>query len=228
MDCETFRRICDAEPGSRDSAYVEHAANCAACARYLDRARRIDDLIHRALRIQVPESGPARSEGRWGASRLRALAVAAASVALIVGVATGTWLAQSDNAGHTLAADVARHIAEEPQALAEGDHVGAVAVARTLALHDVRLAPDVGSVVYAETCVFRGRQIPHLVVRTEGGLVTVLILPEERPSRLIEIAASGMSGRIVPVLGRAVAVVGQSRVARSTEDRIVAAIGWEI
>jgi hypothetical protein len=92
----------------------------------------------------------------------------------------------------------------------------------------VRLAPDVGSVVYVETCVFRGRQIPHLVVRTEGGLVTVLILPEERPSRPIEIAASGMSGRIVPVLGRAVAVVGQSRVARSTEDRIVAAIGWEI
>jgi hypothetical protein len=151
---------------------------------------------------------------------------AAAGIVLFVAVAAGTWLAQSERFGRELAADVVRHILEEPQALAENRPVGATAVARALASHDVGLITDIGTVVFAETCVFRGRLIPHLVVQTPAGLVTLLVLPEERPRTPIEIAAEGMNGRVIPVLGHALAIVGQSPLDRSVEDIFIAAVEW--
>jgi hypothetical protein len=152
---------------------------------------------------------------------------AAAGIALFA-IAAGTWLVQSERFGRELAADVARHILEEPQALATNGLVAPTAVTRKLASHGVGLVADIGTVVFAETCVFRGRLIPHLVVQTEAGLVTLLVLPEERPRRPSNIAVEGLNGRVIPLLGHALAIVGQSPLDRGAEDRIAAAVEWGV
>lgn len=63
-------------------------------------------------------------------------------------------------------------------------------------------------------------------METEAGPVTVLVLPDERLRRPIEIAEQRMRGRVIPVSGRAVAVVGSSPAIAPIEDSIVAAIQW--
>ena len=54
-----------------------------------------------------------------------------------------------------------------------------------------------------ETCLFRGRLVPHFVVRTEQGPFTVMILPEERVRAPEHFQESGYSGMLLP--GRATA-----------------------
>jgi hypothetical protein len=224
MECDEFRAICDSEPDSIERAYVEHAKHCATCARYLESARHRDAVLRRALRIPAPATyGRRRPSFSTGPKRPLA---AAASLAVAIGLTAVLWIAQGVGAGRALAADVVKHIADEPQALAATAPVATGALDRTLRASDIRLEGGIGRVFFAETCIFRGREIPHLVVQTATGLVTVLILPEERIARATEIAENGMHGRVIPVSGHALAIVGQSHVAPVTQERILAAIGW--
>ena len=43
----------------------------------------------------------------------------------------------------------------------------------------LRLKPDAGIVSYASSCTFRGHRVPHLVVQTPSGPVTVMVLVHE-------------------------------------------------
>jgi Protein of unknown function (DUF3379) len=77
-----------------------------------------------------------------------------------------------------------------------------------LARSGVRLK-DIGRVSYAMSCTFRGHRVPHLVVQTQTGPVTVLLLPEERsitePQALDE---GGYAGVILPAPRGGIAVLG--------------------
>ncbi len=121
----------------------------------------------------LPFARPAapRRAGSW-----RWLAIAA-SVLLCVVVAAGIWIVLP---GASLAADVVAHMAGEPEAWKLTD----VAVADT-ELNDVlrdsqlRLSAAAGIVSYAASCAFRGHRVPHLVVQTPSGPVTVMVLVHE-------------------------------------------------
>ena len=63
----------------------------------------------------------------------------------------------------------------------------------------LRLQPGVVRVSYASGCRFHGYSAPHLVVQTNHGPVTVLVLPHELARGTPErIHASGFDGVIVP------------------------------
>ncbi len=65
----------------------------------------------------------------------------------------------------------------------------------------LRLKPDAGIVSYASSCTFRGDKVPHLVVQTPSGPVTVMVLVHEPARRPAQFDSEGYRGTIVPVPG---------------------------
>jgi hypothetical protein len=127
---------------------------------------------------------------------------------ILAGVVVGVWL-WSGESGNSLGADVLSHMDGEPEALAAANGaVDPAAAARVLEQGGIRLGPEAGEVLYASNCRFRGSTVPHLVLQTQGGPVTVLVLRDEPVERPVSIAGRGFSGRIVPAGPGSIAVVG--------------------
>jgi hypothetical protein len=65
----------------------------------------------------------------------------------------------------------------------------------------MHLAAETGVVSYANSCGFRGHQVPHLVIQTESGPVTVMVLVHEHALKPVQFDEQGYRGVIVPVAG---------------------------
>jgi hypothetical protein len=123
----------------------------------------------------------------------------AASVLMALVVAGGLWLSVPKS---SLAADVVTHMAGEPQAWRRTDvPVPMPALEDVLRNSRLRLGAGAGMVSYAASCEFRGHRVPHLVVQTESGPVTVMVLVHEHVSKSVQFDEEGYRGVIVPVPG---------------------------
>ena len=123
----------------------------------------------------------------------------AASVLLALVVAGGLWLSAP---GPSLAADVVTHMAGEPQAWKRTDvPVPTPELLDVLRNSRLRLGSGAGVVSYAASCEFRGHRVPHLVVQTESGPVTVMVLVHEHVPKTVQFDEQGYRGVIVPVPG---------------------------
>ena len=63
-------------------------------------------------------------------------------------------------------------------------------------------------VSYAQSCRFRGEKVPHLVVQTDAGPVTVMVLRNEKVTAPVKFAEQGYVGTILPAGPGSVAVIG--------------------
>jgi hypothetical protein len=82
-------------------------------------------------------------------------------------------------------------------------------------------------VVYASPCVFRGHVAPHLVVQTEHGPVTVMLLANEKLARRQSFAEQGYEGVLLPAGEGSVAVLTRGgAVPQATEAAVLSAIRW--
>jgi len=145
---------------------------------------------------------------------------------ILAGVVVGVWLWRG-GPGNSLAGDVISHVEDEAAALVVGRPAPEETVSRVLEQGGIRLRPGAGEVLYANTCRLRGRTVPHLVLRTEVGPVTLLVLRHERVDVAEEFTGGGFSGRIEPSGPGSLAVVGADGV---DIDRIAihmqAAVEW--
>jgi hypothetical protein len=190
---------------------------------------RFEGRLTRALRIDARVSRMPAQSPRLHARRNGWLAMAASLVVALL-VAT-LWL----GAPHaSLAADVVAHMAEEPQAWARTSvPVPAADLAPVLAGSHLRLRPDAGMVSYAQSCLFRGHHVPHLVVQTGMGPVTVMVLVHENVTAARMFEEGGYRGTIVPVAGHgSIAVLvkggeGDLAEVESVAARVKSAIVWE-
>jgi hypothetical protein len=211
MLCADYRRALLADPQNPTAEMRQHVALCDACAAYTGPLLRFEGRLDRALRISLAPSTRAASgsagprtpsrggepAGRPERRRNRWLA-AAASVLIAAGV-TGFWLVVP---GRSLAAAVVGHMAEEPDAWSRtGVPVAQLRLDGVLGKSHVRLRSDAGLVSYANHCLFRGHGVPHLVVQTPDGPVTVMVLPQESVIHAVHFDEQGYHGVIVPVPG---------------------------
>jgi Protein of unknown function (DUF3379) len=210
MDCEQFRRAMLAEPSNDGAESRLHLATCHECTRYALQLRRFEGRLERALRVEVNprlmeqrvvtplRAARPRGARPWEPPHRRWLA-AAASVLLGTAVAVSLWLAAP---GRSLAADVVKHMAEEPNAWARTDiPVPEPRLDKVLRDSHVRLRPSAGLVSYASSCSFRGHTVPHLVVQTASGSVTVMVLTHEKLRSAMRFDEQGYRGVLVPVDG---------------------------
>jgi hypothetical protein len=241
MDCGHVRRTLLAEPSNDDAGLRLHLATCHECTRYALQLRRFEDRLDRALRVEVnprameqrvvtPLRATARRGARpWDPPHRRWLA-AAASVLLGTAVAFSLWLAAP---GRSLAADVVKHMAEEPNAWARTDiPVPEPRLDKVLIESHVRLKSSAGLVSYASSCTFRGHNVPHLVVQTASGPVTVMVLTHEALRSAMRFNEQGYRGVIIPVRGHgSLAVLERGpetdiKAVQSVAERVQSALDW--
>jgi hypothetical protein len=241
MDCGQYRLAILAEPSNDDAELRLHLATCHECTRYTEQLRRFEDRLDRALRVEV---NPRMMEHRvvtplrtrrprgarpWDPPHRRWLA-AAASVLLGTAVAVSLWLAAP---GRSLAADVVGHMAEEPYAWARTEvPVPEARLDKVLTESQLRLKASAGLVSYANSCSFRGHLVPHLVVQTDAGPVTVMVLTHETVRSAVRFNEHGYRGVIVPVHGHgSLAVLEQGpnmdiKTVEGVAARVQAALDW--
>jgi hypothetical protein len=129
------------------------------------------------------------------------------SVAAALVVAFTLWLSRPPE---SLAAEIVTHVKGEPNSWQKTQPVGAEKVDAVLHKSGVKLGQGMQPVVYANSCWFRGHFVPHFVVMTKDGPVTVMILLNEKVHAAQQFNEEGYTGLLVPVRTGSVAVLSRT------------------
>jgi hypothetical protein len=225
MTHDEFQTIVGAEPHSKDPRVAAHVAQCPECARFQQELQAMDRLIHRALQIDTSTTAlPLHSATASSKPRVWSLAASIlVTVSLVAFVSV--WLLTPRD---TFASQVIDHIHHEQRALVTTSEMADPArVARILATSGIQLKPGATRVSYVQNCWFRGHYIPHLVVQTEQGPVTVLVLTKEpshqQPEGLDE---EGFKGVVLPAPRGVIVVVGQNAPVDEVAATLLAALDY--
>lgn len=205
MNCAQARRAIGAAPGREDAELREHLRECAACAEFHREMCALEERIRRALQIDLAArqvDPPAPQRVRTSLPRMWAMA---AGIVLAIAVGVVLWAVRP---GDSLAGDLVAHVAAEPQSW-NGPALPASALAVVLRDAGVRMDMDERPIVFAQSCLFRGRLVPHFVVSTPDGPVTVMILPDERVHGIERFSEGGYSGVLLPAGRGTMAVLVQ-------------------
>jgi hypothetical protein len=222
-----------ADPRDADPRLSEHRESCHDCNLFSERLLSFESRLGRALRVAVPADKvlPLRAKAA-PAVRLpsrRGWLAMAASVLMAATVAGVLWVA---GPGPSLAADVVTHMGGEPDAWSTRTPVQGSELEAVLRDSHLRLSERAGPVSYAASCEFRGHHVPHLVIQTESGPVTVMVLVHESVPKPVRFDEGGYRGVIVPVAGHgslAVLTRGSSTDIKSVEAiaaRVQDSIAW--
>jgi hypothetical protein len=198
MNHERYRRAVLANPLGTDSELEAHRVSCEDCRAFTDGVLTFEHRLVRALRVSTPISAKFLPFGTDSTARpikgARWLALAA-SVAIAFVVGAGFWLTPRSS----LAADVVAHMAEEPDAWKSHAALPAGGLNSVLKRANISLDPRAPSVSYANSCEFRGQVVPHLVVQSPRGPVTVMVLTHEAVSKARHFDEQGYRGTILPI-----------------------------
>jgi len=210
MNCLEFRRTIGAEPGLDGPGLAAHRDACPACARFQREMQDMDRLLGRAMRVELqpgnapgrglsPSSLPVRGQPpRWWA-------LAASLVAGVI-VAAALWVSWPEP---SLASEVFDHAAHEPAAWSKTSQVAGTEVAKVLDASGATMRPGAGTVTYARRCFFDRHWVPHLVVQTEAGPVTVFLLGHREVSGETRLEEDGYEAIVLPAPRGSIAVVGR-------------------
>jgi hypothetical protein len=193
MTCEEARLLIGADPETLTPTLEEHLRSCAACRALRADMLRLNAALRRAL-AEPPSLRAARTSRSAAPPPWRQWALAA-SVVLAIVAALGVWVLRPSD---TLASEVVAHVQGEPQSWFATHNVSAGAIDHALKNSGIGLDVSSDKIMYAESCWFRGHYVPHLVLETEHGPATVLILRHEHVRALDHFHESGMTGVIVP------------------------------
>ncbi len=204
MTCEDARLSIGADPDAAGPELEEHVRGCADCRAFQEEMRRVNAVIRRAL-AEPPDIRVRAARRPTPAWREYALA-AAVVLAIVAGLAV--WVLRPSD---TLAREVVAHVKGEPGSWLSTHNVSAGGIEHALQRAGVGLDLASDRIVYAQSCWFRGHYVPHLVVETTRGPVTVLILRHERVEAREPFREGGMTGVIVPAGEGSIAVLTRGR-----------------
>jgi Protein of unknown function (DUF3379) len=228
MNHNEARMLLGAEPDSPPSPELtDHLANCAECSQFQGEMVALEANIRRALQpgpVATAAAAPIASVTPLEDSRAKrakqatnvwsgwalAASVAVASVIIILAL----------RPADTLAHDIVAHVEYESDSWLSKQPVSPAAVNKTLAKAGVALDMSSDKVMYARTCMFRGHLVPHLVVHTPRGPVTVLVLSDEKVAHRTDFHEDGMTGVITPAPHGSIAVLalGNENVDAAAEE----------
>jgi hypothetical protein len=197
MDHEQYRRVVLANPFGTDPEIEAHREQCEDCRAFTEGLIAFEQRLASALKVTAPTRAKILSfdaRAAVGLAKGRRWLALAASVAMAF-VAAGIWLTPRSS----LAADVVSHMAEEPVAWESHATLSARELAPVLKRANMTLNPNAASVSYANSCSFRGQVVPHLVVQSPSGPVTVMVLIYESVSKARQFDEQGYRGTILPI-----------------------------
>jgi Protein of unknown function (DUF3379) len=214
MTHDEARLLIGAAPAELGEPLAAHLAHCPQCSLFQQQMRRMEQDLVRLMSVPLPPRADTRvlplPVGRRGGPAVKrgpGLLALAASLLLCVGLGVMFWALRPQP---SLASGVIRHIEWESDSWSAVAPMTATATAAVLAGAGVSLDPADMTVTYARICLFHGHWVPHLVVRTAAGPVTVMVLRQEHISGRQSFRQNGYSGTLVPTAaGGTLAVVAQ-------------------
>ena len=214
-DCRHARLHIGAEPRALPADVAAHVAGCAECSRFRDETLALDERLRAALELPL-----ARFRKPVAPARRFALA---ASVVLAMLLGAGFWLLRPQPA---LADEIVAHVAHEAGSWDQRELLPASAVADVLRQAGVKFDSSL-PVVYAMACPFHGRRVPHLVVQTATGPMTVMLLANEKIAARTEFSEGGYHGVLLPAGAGSVAVLSRDgAVPEALTGQIVSGVRW--
>ncbi|MGH8139384.1 MAG: DUF3379 family protein [Steroidobacteraceae bacterium] len=218
MNCNEARELIGADPDTVASQLQAHLNDCPACRAYLADMVACNAQIRHALQFdpqplqRATADRPAPIPLLSGMpppirrrARSRGLTITASLAAGLL-VAFTLWLSRPSE---TLASEIVTHVEGEPDSWAYTEPIPTAQLAGVLNKSGVQLGPGMGSVVYASSCFFRGRFVPHLVVTTKSGPVTVMILTHEHVRARKTFNEDGYAGLLVPARNGSIAILSR-------------------
>jgi hypothetical protein len=207
MNCLEFRRHILADPRQPGAGERAHAAECAACADYLEKQRDFDARLFDAMQVAPPDGLADRILVARGLRKRRWIWPVAASL-LLTGALVALWpRLGADELGREAIA----HVAHEPQAFTASYAIPDDALATMLADQGVNLVRAVGRVTYSTLCPVGSYVTRHLVVRTAEGPVTLLLMPDDPKARRRALTqAGGMAALTIPAARGTITIVAGS------------------
>jgi hypothetical protein len=215
MTHEEARLLIGAVPGEVGPTLAEHLAGCPECTQFQQQMQRMNQDLTRLFSAPLPPRADrrvvalpvvprARPQPGSGLPRFLALA---ASLIMSVGLGVMFWTLRPQP---SLAAGVLGHVAQESDSWSEVAPMTAAGTDKVLAGAGVTVDPADTTVTYARICLFNGHWVPHLVVRTASGAVTLMVLRDEHVSAAQSFRQNGYSGVLVPdPAGGTLAVIAQ-------------------
>lgn len=206
MEHAEFRRLFGADPRRTEPELLAHRASCPDCARYAADLEKVDQLVAGAFEpapsnyrkpweIETAADKTRHSKTRWYAL--------AASVLVVAGLASGTWLHLQRG---QLFGELLKHANAERNVMVASDkRVNGDKVQLTLAKAGARLDGTV-AISTLRTCKVRGAVAPHLFVQTPSGPVQILLLTEHRFLTSHGSSGFGLQAELVPIGSHSVAV----------------------
>jgi hypothetical protein len=215
--------IIGADPSATSAELSEHLAGCPECAQFQREMVTLDNDIRRALEqgplgtaaeltgaapAQVATSVTPITDAPKTRRSKRAKVWSGWALAASVAVASmlAVWLLRPSE---SLAHDVVEHVEYESGSWTSHEQISPAAVKKALAKAGAELDLSSDKIMYAHSCVFHGHVVPHLVVTTPSGPVTVMVLPEEHVKQRVAFHEDGMSGVITPAPHGSLAIIMQ-------------------
>lgn len=214
MNCEQYREAIGSDPTFDGGA--GHLSTCTECQRYRADMLALNARIERALTLTVPEIAipdlPQADHENVVSLPLRRRMTTPAWFAVAATVAIAAFIGLRFGGPENydaLSEEVLAHVTHEPEALritnvAVADQKLDKVVPATIAVMDHRA----GLITFAETCPINGNDVPHLVIQGQRGPVTILLLPNEKISRAIQLNDENSHGVLLPVGDGSIAIVG--------------------
>lgn len=216
MDCLEFLRLLGSDPRVSDRAAREHLEGCPFCADAHARAHAFESGLAHAMAVPVPtgladrilraQLSGERQHQRPHVRRLAWIALAAASMALAVGVVRHQRAAPA-----SLADLVVAHIdGPERGALQLRAPVAAAAIERAFADRGVRLASLPAGVSYVHECPIGAYRSVHMVMPENDAPVSVLYVVDHPSRNSKDFLRVGMHGREVPIANGTLVLAAQT------------------
>ena len=242
MNCEDYREAIAADPSESFEGGAGHTAACESCSAYRAEMRALDNVIARALAIDVPEliipklppigeddnvvNLPFKRLSRFSTPAWLGIAASFALAAIIGIQFSGNGPANDQ----LLAEEVLAHVDHEPWAMTVTDvSVPDAQFARVVNAGIGTMERDLGLVSYAQSCIINGRTIPHLVIQGKDGPVTLLLMPEEMVSSPVELSGESVNGVILPHGDGSIAIIGEREAGmQQIDQRVVDSVEWSI
>ncbi len=239
VTCLDVRRIIGAEPQRRDEAIAAHLKDCPGCAAFVREMQALDARLEAAFKVPVPEGlearialdGSLKNHNRaW-----RPWLATAASVVMATALATFAWHHDHPVDG-ALADAVVRHIRNPEEIVAIGPDRALLHDASYIegVMHDAGAgmqggAAGLGRVTYAQTCLFKGERVAHLVVQGDNGPVTVMLLRHIHVDRAVPVDEDGFHGIIVPAGEGSIAIVTNNNTpVQPMEQELTSKVEWTL
>jgi hypothetical protein len=214
--CRHARVAIGGDPHVLSPELSEHLATCAACTKFRAETLALDGRLRAALEL------PLASFRKTQAPPARRFALAA-SVVLAMLVGGGLWLLKPQPA---LADEVVEHLKHEAASWDAHEALSQAEVADVL--HQAGVQFDTSMpVVYAMACPFHGRRVPHLVVQTSDGPLTVMLLAHEKVAERQEFSEGGYRGVLLPAGEGSVAVLARGgNVTDAVAEKLLSGVRW--